>query len=262
MNLKTRIDLDNKLREHGSSLEREKQNFVEQQLAFGWIAQQTRTKHETTHEDMLAYYLEHIEDYSFPAKARWEELRIRTSNFPNRAAARQALAEMGDAVVVRGANFADVARARSQGPTAPIGGQYDWTTEGSLASDALDRAIFSLPIGRMSQILDDGRGPTISIVRVIERTEAGREPFTEVQASIKDKLKNAHSEKDKQKLHDYVEKLRVETPIWTIYDDEAKEETAGKAAPAAANGQPPTTTTMRPTDPAAAKKMPVNPYLR
>ena len=89
LNLKNRIDLDNKLREHGSSLEREKQNFVEQQLAFGWIAQQTRTKHETTHEDMLAYYLEHIEDYSFPAKARWEEF-VRTTNFPNRAAALQA----------------------------------------------------------------------------------------------------------------------------------------------------------------------------
>ena len=127
----------------------------------------------------------------------------------------------------------------------------------------IDRAIFSLPIGRMSQILDDGRSPTMSIVRVIERTEAGRQPFTEVQAEIKEKLKNAHNDKDKQKLHDYVEKLRAETPIWTIYDDEPKEATAGSAAPAAAaTGQPPATTTMRPTDPAASKKMPVNPYLR
>ena len=82
-------DLEAKMREHGSSLEREKQAFVEQQLAFGWIAQQTKMKHETTHEDLLAYYLQHIEDFSFPAKARWEELRVRTPNFPNRMAARR-----------------------------------------------------------------------------------------------------------------------------------------------------------------------------
>ncbi len=90
LKLQTRGDLEAKMREHGSSLEREKQAFIEQQLAFGWISQQTKTKHETTHEDMLAYYLEHIEDYSFPAKARWEELRVRTPNFPNRMAARRA----------------------------------------------------------------------------------------------------------------------------------------------------------------------------
>ena len=41
-----------------------------------WVAQQTKTKHEATHEDMLAYYLEHTEDYSFKAKARWEERRL------------------------------------------------------------------------------------------------------------------------------------------------------------------------------------------
>ena len=78
LNLQTRGDLETKMREHGSSLEREKQAFIEQQLAFGWIAQQTKMKHETTHEDLLAYYLQHIEDFSFPAKARWEELRVRT----------------------------------------------------------------------------------------------------------------------------------------------------------------------------------------
>src|SRR6185437_11864277 len=138
LNLGTRGDLEEKMRVHGTSLEREKQAFIEQQLAFGWIGQQTRTKHEVTHEDLLAYYLEHIEDYSFPAQARWEELRVRTTNFPNRAAARQALGELGNAVL-QGANFAEVAKARSQGPTAAIGGQYDWTTEGSLAWAILDQ---------------------------------------------------------------------------------------------------------------------------
>lgn len=264
LNLQTRGALEAKLREHGTSIERDKQAFVEQQLAFGWIQQQTKTKHETTHEDMLAYYLQHIEDFSFPAKARWEELRVRTPNFPNRMAARQALGEMGNAVL-RGANFADVARARSQGPTAAVGGQYDWTSEGSLASDMLDRAIFTLPVGRMSQILDDGRSPTMSIIRVIERTEAGRQAFTEVQSEIKEKLKIAHTEKDKEKLHEYVAKLRDQIPIWTIYDDEATGDSkAGAASPEQQAGASParTNTTMRPRTPPSAKAAAPNPYLR
>ena len=163
---------------------------------------------------------------------------------------------MGDAVL-RGANFADVARTRSQGPTAAIGGQYDWTSEGSLASEILDRAIFTLPVGRMSQILDDGRGPTMSIIRVIERTEAGRQAFTEVQSDIKEKLKVAHIEKDKEKLHEYVAKLRDQIPIWTIYDDEPTgESTTGTASPNQQAGTlqlPRTNTTMRPRTPGSDK---------
>lgn len=259
LKLGTRGDLEAKFREHGSSLEREKQTFIEQQIAFGWIAQQTKTKHEATHEDMLAYYLEHIEDYSFPAQARWEELRVRTSNYPTREAARQVLAQMGDAVL-RGANFADVAKASSQGPTAPLGGQYDWTSEGSMAWEMLDQAIFTLPVGRMSQILDDGRTPTISIVRVIERKEAGRTPFTDVQNEIKDKLANAHTEKDKQKLRDYLAKLREDIPVWTIYDDAPTD--AAVAAGQAASNAAQSSTSMRPAAGVPTKKAAPNPYLR
>jgi PPIC-type PPIASE domain len=261
LKLNTRGDLEARLRERGTSLERDKQAFVEQQLAFGWIQQQTKTKHEVTHEDMLAYYLEHLDVYSFGAQARWEELRVRVPNYPSRAAARLALGDMGNAVL-QGGNFADVARARSQGPTASLGGQYDWTTQGSLASDMVDHAIFSLEPGRMSQILDDGRGPAISIVRVIERKEAGRRPFTDVQNEIKEKLSSSHQEKDKQKLRDYMAKLRAETPIWTIYDEQSRPEQGAIGQQPSPTATP--ATTLRPTMPQNGKSSPgnPNPYLR
>ncbi|HEY1600584.1 MAG TPA: peptidylprolyl isomerase [Pirellulales bacterium] len=263
LKLKSRAELEAKMRERGSSLDRERQAFVEQQLAFGWIAQQTKTKHEATHEDMLAYYLQHLEDYSFNAKARWEEIRLRVANFPSREAARRALGDLGNAII-HGANFAELARTKSQGPTAADGGQYDWTTQGSLASDLTDEALFSLPIGRMSQILDDGRSATVSIVRVLERKEAGREPFTEVQSEIKDKLAVAHSVKDKIKLHEYMEKLRADTPVWTIYDEQLAPDAEANAQnrPQQNDGGPVSSTTMRPATPNDGKTKPANPYLR
>src|SRR5262249_18764992 len=112
-NLTSRLELDERLREQGSSLEHAKRAFVEEQMAMGWVWQQNKTKREITHKDLLAYYVEHLEDqYSFPAQARWEELRVRVGKYRNRQHAIWALGEMGNAVA-RGANFADVARARS-----------------------------------------------------------------------------------------------------------------------------------------------------
>ena len=58
-----------------------------------------------------------------------------------------------------------------KGPTSHEGGRYDWTTKGSLVSDVIDQAIFSLPVGKLSRILEDEKG--FHIVRVIEREDCG-----------------------------------------------------------------------------------------
>lgn len=242
MNLGSRAELDAILLERGTSLEREKQTYIEQQLAFGWVMQQVKIKKEISHVDMLAYYDQHLAEFEFPAKARWEQLLVRVSSFPNRAAARRALEDMGNDVW-RGANLADVARAKSQGSTAPAGGQFDWTCQGSMASAIVDRAIFTLPPGRLSPILEDER--SLSIVRVHERTAAGRATFADVQEQIKEKLEQRQQEKMKEKVHEYVAKLREETPIWTAYDD------AGPTADVAAGPSGgAASTSLRPTRPA------------
>ena len=59
--------------------------------------------------------------------------------------------------VFAGAPFAEVAKAGSDGVTAAAGGQRDWTNKGSLACQELDRALFGLPVGQLSPIIE---GPT------------------------------------------------------------------------------------------------------
>ena len=86
-------------------------------------------------------------------------------------------------------------------------------------SKTLDQAIFSLPPNQLSQILEDERG--FHIVRVLEREEAGRTPFTEAQVKIKEELRN---KRVKQEIADHLERLREATPIWTIFDGEPEEE--------------------------------------
>jgi parvulin-like peptidyl-prolyl isomerase len=207
------IELDAELRKFGSSLAAQRQMFVERILGQSVLGQKINYEPEVTHQEMLDYYREHAEQYEVPARARWEKLTVRFDRYPNRAEAWAALAAMGNEVL-RGAPLAAVARRSSQDVDAEQGGYHDWTTYGSLASDVLNRAIFSLPVGKLSERLEDQRG--FHIVRVIQREEAGRVPFLEAQVDIKEAIRK---EKVRQQVTEYVTKLRNEIPVWTIFDD-------------------------------------------
>jgi parvulin-like peptidyl-prolyl isomerase len=219
--LNTPAEFDAALRAKGSSLDRERRAYVESQVAFGWLQQATKSKHEITLDELLAYYQTHIKDYEYPARARFEQLLIRVPNPASRAAAEQMLAMMGNEVW-SGKNFADVARAKSQGSTASDGGVYDWTDQGSLASKKIDQAIFSLEIGRLSEIIHDDK--SVSIVRVIERKPAGRRSFLDAQGEIKEHLEKEQKLVYNDKMEALLAKCRAETPIWTIYDNVSIEE--------------------------------------
>ncbi len=204
------------LRSQGQSLERMRKMFFERALAQEWMQQNAKTAGEIPHAEMIAWYQNHLDDYEFPAQARFEQLTVKISPTQPRDVAWNRLAAMGNEVL-QGRPFPDVAKEQSEGPTASTGGQYDWTSQGSLVSDAIDTAIFSLPVGELSAILDDGS--TLHIVRVIERNEAGRTPFIEAQVGIRVTLAQQRMQRAQD---DYLERLRERTPVWTIFADDAE----------------------------------------
>lgn len=218
---KSAAELDRKLRKYGSSLEQQKKDFHEQAVARMMVQQHVKRDDEVTHDELLKYYHDHIKEYSFPARARWEQLTARFDRFPDKAAADRAIVEMGN-LVLRGVPFAEVAKRHSQGVFADQGGYHDWTSKGSLVSEVLDRAIFSLPVGKLSRVLEDEQG--FHIVRVIERTPAGRRPFEEVQEEIKEKIRN---ERFQENLQRYLDEVRARTHVWTIFDETASANASG-----------------------------------
>ena len=214
MKVQTRPELEARLAEMGSSLEREKQAFIERTIAQSWIRQQLQIDSDVTHDEMLERYHENIDRFRYPAKARWQELMVRFDEFDTKADAYRAIAEMGNRVMA-GEPFEDVARRFSQGATAEEGGVWDWTSKGSLVSDVLDEALFTLPVGRLSRILETDEG--FHIIRVIERREAGVVPFVEAQVELRDEIRK---ERFKQATERYLKELRERIPVWTIFDDE------------------------------------------
>jgi parvulin-like peptidyl-prolyl isomerase len=210
--IKDVAELEAQLRREGSTLERERDAFAEMVLCNSWLGQNTKVSEDVPHHEMLQYYQEHSAEYEFQAQARWEQLMISFSSQPTKAEAYAVLAQLGNEIV-DGRAFAEAARAASQGSTASQGGVHPWTKKGSLVSKALDTAIFTLPVGTLSPIIEDERG--FHIVRVIERREAGRTPFAETQSGIRKKIIAQRTEKAKK---DFVEEIRLNTQVWTIYD--------------------------------------------
>lgn len=231
--LETLGQLDLYLRGFGSSLDKQKRAYGEFMLAQMMIGRNIKQNVEITHEQMLQYYRDHAADYAVPAKARWEQLTVRFDRFPSKEEAHRALAEMGNQVYLGGAPLAAVAKRGSQEPNADQGGYHDWTAQASLASQTLDDAIFSLPINRLSQIIEDQRG--YHILRVLERTEATSVPFTEAQGEIKDKIK---MERRQQDVKTYLESLQKNTTVWRYFDD-AKEPVTSAAPSRDAGRAPP-----------------------
>lgn len=209
---------------YGGSLTDLKRQFIERTISYEWLRNLTPKPKEVTYDELIAYYKEHEADFDFPAQARWEELAVSTARMNgDRAAAWRAITEMGNQVWqkvsqnpdIRGPVFAEVAKAGSHGLTAAKGGTHDWTTSGALRSAEIDKALFSLEVGQMSNVIETELG--FHIVRVLERKEAGRTPFTEAQAEI---TKTLEAEGKKDLLAVELSKLRDKSRIWTIFDGE------------------------------------------
>ena len=207
-------ELDVKLRALGSSVDHQRRLFLLQVLAAQGRGQKLSIDEVVSPDEMLAYYQQHLEEYEYPAKARWERLMVRFDKFPNRDEAWRALGSMGNQVV-HGAPLSAVAKRHSQGSKAADGGDHDWTTQGSLVSEVVDRALFTLPVGELSDRLEDERGGYI--IRVIERRDAGRISFVEAQTEIENEIKK---QRRLVKQEEYLVRLREQTSVWTIFDDE------------------------------------------
>ncbi|MCI0492896.1 MAG: peptidyl-prolyl cis-trans isomerase [Planctomycetes bacterium] len=213
-------EVEPKLTQLGSSLPDARRSFNERAIASELLRSKVKINEEVGPDEMLTYYQAHLADYEYPTQARWEELMVRKNRFSDPRQAFAELATMGNEVWqraatrpnVQGAVFAEVAKAKSDGFTAKEGGLHDWTSKGSLKSQAIDNGLFTLAIGQMSQVLESETG--FHIVRVLERKEAGRRPFTEVQGEIREELKKERFQKGAE---EYIARLRQDARIWTTF---------------------------------------------
>ena len=207
--------LDEKLREEGTSLHERQRDFTDAMLGHMYVRESVEKDPEVSLAEIKQYYDANQDQFRHKAQARWEQLTVYFENFPSRAAAHAAISEMGREAYFGSPTMQPVAKAKSQEPLAKSGGVHDWTNQGSLASDVLDKQIFSLPLNKMSEIIEDDRG--YHIVKVLDRKPAGVKPLSELQDEIREAIRQRKVLVAQRKMMDKMLKM---VPVWSLFPDD------------------------------------------
>ncbi len=224
----TEYELKLKLEQQGKSYDGMKEAFRKRLLAQDFMRKEIRNKLSTDLIDLRSYYGEHLQDFNRPARMSWREVEVGFARYPSREAAlKQARAI--HARLARGEDFAAVAKATGEGPTAAAGGLYSDITPGGYGIAPVNEELGRLAIGQLSGVIEAPN--SFHIVRVESRRDAGPLRFDEVQDLVKREVFNKQLEKA---INEYLDKLRSRTLIRTMFD--APEKKTAKA-PIASKGR-------------------------
>lgn len=221
----TRFELERKLQKQGTSLERMRRFFTNREMAKAYLQLKAQPQQTFGRPQLLAYYREHAEDYQVPAKVLWQQIVI---HYYRHGGKRQAFRVLDRVIeeLHNGADFGAIAQKYSDGPLARKGGQWDWTRKGSLNNSRVEQALFELPVGSISRVIEGDEA--FYLVKVNDRRPAHRRPFEEVQDEIKAKLTR---QARRQAAERVIDELYDNAVIETIYDSPSSStQTRGRRA--------------------------------
>lgn len=207
----TSHDLNQKLKAQGTSLEQLRSAFGNQQLAMQYLALQSQEQKILSRNELLKYYQDHIDEYTKPARVKWQEIIVYFKPHGGKAGAakivKQAIKDLQ-----AGEDFADVARKHSDGATASQGGVWDWVQKESIADEVLRTKLFSINEGGITDVIVKKNG--FQIAKVIDREDQHATPFHEHYEGIRSKLtKEARTAATKKVLADLKETATIEVLI-------------------------------------------------
>lgn len=209
--VKNEYELRQKLTEQGKSLDEMRQDYQLTKMAREFVMMKVRPKLNVGLPEMREYYNEHLSDFNRPATITWRELVVEVNKNPDRATARRK-ADTLLARVRNGEDFAALAKAQSDGPTAREGGLWK-TTPGSYAVPAVNESLASTALHQISPVLE---GPSsFHIIRVEDRRAAGPARFDEAQDEIHEILTERVFQRE---MKAFVDHLRERTLITTKMD--------------------------------------------
>jgi peptidyl-prolyl cis-trans isomerase SurA len=204
-------ELDSLMRTQGTSLQQVKSAFGNQQLALFYMQSVVDKPRIVGRPEMLKYYEEHISEYKKPGKVRWQEISVSFKQHGSEYSAAQHL-KLAIDELKNNVPFDDVAKKYSDGATATDGGNWDWTQRESLSDQAISNLLFTLPVGKVSDVYQGES--SFKIVKILEREEERTAPFGEKQEDIRNKILSAERQ---EKIQELLARLKAEANIQTKY---------------------------------------------
>lgn len=186
-NVLTVHEVDLGLRKQGTSLASLKEEFRNRLLADEYLRGKSKKEHMVGRTEVLAYYQEHDDQFSFPEKVRWQLLEIDFDKHGGRDSALKVLSQAVDALK-RGDSFDKVVKKYSDGLYAEKGGVQPWVRAESVVDEKTSQTLRGLAVGETSPVLSSR--DAYRLVRVVERKPAGKQPIAEVQERIRQILED------------------------------------------------------------------------
>lgn len=169
-----------------------------------------RSKVKVTDEDLKAEYakVSRDEQQDFEVRARHILVQVAPKATPEQAeqARLKAVGLMTEAKKP-GADFAALAKAKSEGPSASDGGDLGFFKRGVMVAE-FDKVAFGMPINGISEPVRTKFG--WHVIKVEERKAMAAKPFDEMRDVLRDRLTRVQLEKYTEQ---YVQELRAAATI-------------------------------------------------
>jgi peptidyl-prolyl cis-trans isomerase SurA len=173
--------------QQGVSYEDFKQRIRDQVITQQVVRDEVGRRLNLTHAQEQTYYDAHAKDFEVPEQIHLSEILVPTPETATDAdiAAAQTKADELAAKLKAGANFADLAKVSSGGPTASAGGDLGDFKRGTLG-DVLEKATFPLPTGGVTAPIRTRQG--FVILRVDSHQAAGVPALSVVEPQVQEAI--------------------------------------------------------------------------
>ena len=176
---------------------------------------EVNSKVQVSDEDCRGYYEKHLEQYTTQGRTRFQQilLLIRRSRMDDREieSLRAKILSIREEII-NGSDFAEMAKQHSQGPNGKNGGDCGYFRKGELLPE-IENVTFSLPIGKMSQVIQTNLG--FHLIRVTERDETRAAPFEEVKENIRKQLfEKAYADRMEAWIQELKDRAYIDIRLW------------------------------------------------
>ena len=210
MKLETMEDLEKAATAQGVSFEDFKQNMRTEIITQQVIQREVGSRINVTKDDEQSFYGQHKSELQRPEQVKLSEILVSTEQAGDdqaKIAAAQAKADDLLRQIKAGANFEEVAKKESQGPSAAQGGDLGLFERGKLAKQ-LEDLTFGMKKDAVSDVIRTKQG--FVILKVTEHQNAGVPAFSEVEPRVQEAV---YMQRLQPALRVYLKKLREEAFI-------------------------------------------------
>jgi peptidyl-prolyl cis-trans isomerase C len=188
-----------------------KRSVVVQQM----VTQATQDMEAVSDEAVEAFYADNPSFFESGEQVAAGHILISTEDLSTEAEiaeARERAEEIRRMLVEENADFAELAKERSEGPSGPRGGDLGTFGRGQMVP-AFEEAAFAMEPGEISDVVKTQFG--FHVIRVTDRIEAGSIPLENVEGDIRQYLQ---TQKRSEVIGEYVDTLRDDANVAVAED--------------------------------------------